>query len=160
MNINKKTFSIIVALLIILFTSCSPPMHLRKRWMFHAGDREKIVRIAKRYLGVKYKNGGSTPFGFDCSGYVMYVYAKNNIDIPRIVRDQYNYGKRLSMRYAKPGDLVFFRIYGHKVSHVGIYLGNDDFIHSPKKGKRVSCAKINDNYWGKRYAGIVTYFQR
>ncbi|MDY6968846.1 MAG: C40 family peptidase [Spirochaetota bacterium] len=128
--------------------------------MFQIGDREKIVRTAKRYLGVKYKNSGSTPFGFDCSGFVMFVYKKNNINLPRRVIDQFNSGKRISLRYAKPGDLVFFKIYSHKISHVGIYIDKNIFIHSPKKGRRVSYAKINNNYWKKRYAGTVTYLKK
>lgn len=81
----------------------------RNGWFYNKDDRAKIVRTAKRYLGVKYKNGGTSPRGFDCSGYVMYVYEKNGILLPRSVKSQYNAGKKIGPRQRKPGDLVFFK---------------------------------------------------
>lgn len=145
---------------IYFISSCAPGYGNRRRWMFYDHDREKIVRTATRYLGVKYRYGGTSPFGFDCSGFVMFVFMKNGIILPRDARGQFQKGKRISIRSAKPGDLVFFRVPSRRrrrgISHVGIYLGNYRFIHSPSRGKRVSITSIRNPYWRKRYIGIVS----
>jgi len=145
--------------------SCSPPKSYRRQGTKNhyrssytaSSERRAVIKTAERYLGVKYKRGGDTPRGFDCSGYVMYVYQKNRIYIPRTAKSQYYSGKRISLRDAKPGDLVFFQTSRKRISHVGIYLGNKKFIHAPRSGKRVSFADINNSYWKKRYRGAVTY---
>ena len=153
----KAHFFLIIS--ISLLSSCSRQSILANDgWMFSLTQREKIVRTAKRYIGVKYKNSGSTPFGFDCSGFVKFVYKKNSINIPRNARDQFTFGKKISLKSAKPGDLVFFKILGKKISHVGIYIGNYKFIHSPSSGKRVSYASIKQTYWKKRFIGTATFF--
>jgi len=116
------------------------------------------VRTAQKYLGERYRHGGDTPGGFDCSGYVMYVYEKNGILLPRSVEHQYKAGRRIRMGQAKPGDLVFFRTSRKKrLSHVGIYMGGRRFIHAPRSGKRVSYADMRNPYWKKRYVGTVTF---
>ncbi len=117
------------------------------------------MRTAKRYIGVRYLHGGTTPRGFDCSGYVKYVYAKHDIDISRSTADQYRRGKRIPLSRAKPADLVFFKTRGGRVSHVGIYLGNRSFIHAPSTGKRVSITSIDNRYWKRRFAGAVSYIR-
>ena len=119
--------------------------------------RHSIVKTAEKYMGVKYKFGGDNPSGFDCSGYSSYVYQENGITLAHSAQQQYANGKRISMEKAQPGDLVFFRITGWKISHVGIYLGDYKFIHAPSRGKNVSVDDIRKNYWSKRYAGTVTY---
>ncbi len=158
-----RSFIISVFALISLISSCTPPAHMiKKGWMFHddksGTKRERIVRTAKRFIGARYRYGGKDPFGFDCSGFVLYVYNKNGINIPRGSKSQYYSGKRVRIKEAKPGDLVFFSINSKKISHVGIYLGNFRFIHSPREGRKVSCASIKNTYWRKRYAGAATYF--
>lgn len=154
----SKRFPHIVLSLFIFITACVPPAHMHRRGgILYKDTREKIVRTAKSYIGIKYRWGGTTQFGFDCSGFVQHVYKKNGINLPRGSRSQYYKGRRISLVYAEPGDLVFFRINGSKISHVGIYLGNYEFIHSPRSGKKISRASINNSYWKKRYAGAVTY---
>jgi len=137
--------------------SCSPPARSLRYNGSMEGDRGMIVRTAKRYIGVRYRSGGTTPSGFDCSGYVMYVYKKNRIAVPRTVREQYRHGNPVSLRMARPGDLVFFHTTRRRYSHVGIYLGGYRFIHAPRTGRRVSCADIRNSYWKKRYIGAVSY---
>jgi cell wall-associated NlpC family hydrolase len=88
----------------------------------------------------------------------MYVYQKNGILLPRSVERQYGAGRHIRYRRAEPGDLVFFRIApGRSVSHVGIYLGDNRFLHAPRTGKRVSYADMSKPYWKKRYRGAVTF---
>ncbi len=152
-------------LILAFLVSCTPPGVYRDSWrhgwMFGSPNGTRIVETAKRYLGVKYKYGGETPRGFDCSGFVMYVYRKNGITVPRTTREQYYAGKRIVLRNARPGDLVFFNTAGSKrFSHVGIYVGSNRFIHAPRTGKTVSYADMNLKYWKKRYIGTVTFLNR
>ncbi len=106
-------------------------------------------------LGSPYKYGGASPNGFDCSGLVYYTHQQLNITVPRTTRQQatHKHGKQLST--AKPGDILFFKIYGDKISHAGIYAGNNQFIHAPKSGKQVSYASLNEPYWKTRLVKVV-----
>jgi cell wall-associated NlpC family hydrolase len=114
-----------------------------------------IVAEAKKYLGLPYVYGGSTPAGFDCSGYTQYVYKNGaGISIPRVSRDQANYGIAVPYSQIRVGDLVAFN---SPVDHVGIYIGNGKFIHSPKTGDVV---KITDlKYMNltaiRRFTGVL-----
>lgn len=112
-----------------------------------------IIATAKKQIGVPYVSGGTTPKGFDCSGFLQYVFAQNGMDIPRLADEQYHLGKKASASQLVAGDLVFFDTDGTGVSHCGIYLGNNDFIHaSYSKGIRID--KINDiYYWKDKYYG-------
>jgi gamma-D-glutamyl-L-lysine dipeptidyl-peptidase len=130
-------------------------------WISSKDERGRIVRTAERYIGAPYHHGGSTPRGFDCSGYVMYVYRQNGILLPREVGGQYEAGKHIRPRQVQPGDLVFFKTSRrHRLSHVGIYLGDNRFIHAPSSGKRVSYADMGKSYWKKRYRGAVTFIRK
>lgn len=112
----------------------------------------KIIATAKKYIGVPYLWGGTTPSGFDCSGYVQYVYNIHGIKLPRVSRDQYTAGVAVSKSNLKPGDLVFFNTNGSGVSHLGIYMGNGQFIHA-STSKGVIIAELNNTYWSSRYIG-------
>ncbi|MBL7706041.1 MAG: C40 family peptidase [Taibaiella sp.] len=86
-------------------------------------ERKTIVRYARTFIGVPYRYGGNTPKeGFDCSGYVKYVYNKFNVNVPRVTRDYVNYGKRISLYKIRPGDLILFSLYDDKskIGHIGI----------------------------------------
>lgn len=89
----------------------------------------QILDFAKTFIGTPYKSAGSSPEGFDCSGFTSYVYKQYNIDLPRVAKDQYNFGEAISSDEAKAGDLVAFA-YNGNIHHVGIYMGNGEFIHS------------------------------
>lgn len=119
--------------------------------------RNGIVKTANMYIGTPYRYGGADPSGFDCSGFVMYVYGKNGFQIPRSASQQYKYGKKISYSGARPGDLVFFNTSGRGLSHVGIYLGNAKFIHSPRTGKSVEITGLNNSYYRKRIVGFRSY---
>lgn len=139
---------------------CSPPHVRTGTGSLAEGRRGQVVETAKRYLGIPYRYGGESPDGFDCSGFVMYVYDRNGLRLPRATAEQYRSGRPVSRRSLRPGDLVFFSIRGGRISHVGIYAGGESFIHAPSSGKCVSFARLDNDYWRKRYAGAVTYFSR
>lgn len=111
-----------------------------------------IISTAKDYMGVPYVFGGDTPEGFDCSGYLEYVFAKHGIRIPRTADEQYKLGKLVKQTDLVPGDLVFFTTYEPGASHCGIYLGNGNFIHaSTSKGVRID--NLKNSYWVSKYYG-------
>jgi cell wall-associated NlpC family hydrolase len=110
--------------------------------------RAKVLREAAKLKGTPYRYGGTTPRGFDCSGYTGYVYKKAGKKLPRTSRAQYSATKHISRKTAKPGDLVFFKSGGGGVYHVGIYAGSNLLWHSSKPGVPVRKAKI----WSKSVA--------
>lgn len=111
-----------------------------------------ILKEAESYSGVPYLFGGTTPKGFDCSGYVRYVFAKSGITLPRSADEQYTVGQKIGKHNLQPGDLVFFQTYEQGVSHSGIYIGEGKFI-SATSSRGVTVANINGGYWGERYIG-------
>lgn len=115
------------------------------------GYQDSVCSDAKAEIGKEYVWGGTSPSGFDCSGFSQYVYKQEGIEIPRTALQQYD--TLTPVKYPEPGDLVFFRTHGHHVSHVGIYLGNGYFIHSPKTGENIRVDKLSAAYWKERYAG-------
>lgn len=111
-----------------------------------------IVATAKTCLGVRYKWGGESMSGFDCSGLVQYVFKKNGINLGRTIKKQYAAGTPLSKNELQAGDLVFFQnTYTSGLSHVGIYIGNGEFIHASSDG--VMTSKLSNSYWSKHYYG-------
>ena len=111
-----------------------------------------LTRNAMRFLGVPYVFGGTSSNGFDCSGYVQHVYAMLGYRIPRTADAQYYAGKRIAGRLMAPGDLVFFQTYASGPSHVGIYLGNDRFVHA-SSSRGVTVSSLHESYWSARYIG-------
>ena len=114
--------------------------------LLHGGTnttfRAKVLKEAAKLKGTPYRYGGTTPRGFDCSGYTGYVYKKAGKKLPRTSRSQYSATKHISRKAAKPGDLVFFKSGGGSVYHVGIYAGGNMLWHSSKPGRPVAKAKI------------------
>ena len=105
-------------------------------------------------LGTAYQWGGtSKKQGFDCSGLTSFVYKKADINIPRTARDQYAFTQRIARSQLQPGDLIFFKIRSRKIDHVGIYIGDNRFIHAPRTGEHVTFARLNNTYWRKHFAG-------
>ena len=112
----------------------------------------RIVASSMQYLGVPYVFGGTTPNGFDCSGYVRYVFANAGIYLPRTADAQYECGYPVSTAELVPGDLVFFSTYEAGASHVGIYLGDGNFINA-SSSRGVSIASLYSSSWGSCYIG-------
>ncbi|OMP66136.1 C40 family peptidase [Domibacillus epiphyticus] len=115
---------------------------------------QEVTATAKQYLGVKYKAGGTTPKGFDASGFTQHVFDYSLVDIklPRTSKQQFSKGKAVSKKDIKEGDLLFFKTNGKDVSFVGISLGKDQFIAVTVK-KGVSINSLNEKYWKDTYAG-------
>lgn len=112
----------------------------------------QIVATGKKYLGVPYVFGGTTPKGFDCSGFLQYVFKENGFNIPRLADEQYKLGKSAQTSQLQAGDLVFFTTYEPGPSHCGIYVGSGNFMHaSSSKGIRVD--SLSNEYWRPRFLG-------
>jgi probable lipoprotein NlpC len=112
-----------------------------------------LMSTVKELYGVPYKASGTNTKGFDCSGFTRYVFEKLGVDLPHSSAAQYQLGTKVSRQELQPGDLVFFNTNGHSVSHVGIYIGNNTFVHS-ESGRGVVNTKLTDShYWSKRYVG-------
>lgn len=115
-------------------------------------NTQQMISTAKSFLGVPYKWGGTTPAGFDCSGFTRYVFDSQNINLPRVSKDQYRVGTPVSFNNLIPGDLVFFNLNsGTQVSHVGIYIGNNEFI-SATSSKGIAIYSFTP-YWSNVYVG-------
>jgi cell wall-associated NlpC family hydrolase len=123
----------------------------------HDTIRTRLVEKAREYIGVGYHYGQSNTSGFDCSGYVKFVYGNFGYTLPHSSFEQYKKSKHIKAPEAKPGDLIFFGTGGKSISHVGIYLGNNMFIHSPSKGKTVSIDSLEVDYYKKRLVGFGTF---
>ena len=116
-----------------------------------AAMASSLTRHAMRFLGVPYSFGGTSAYGFDCSGYVQHVFALMGRALPRTADAQYFAGKSFAGA-PQAGDLVFFHTYERGVSHVGIALGNDRFVHA-SSSHGVMVSSLHDSYWGARYLG-------
>jgi cell wall-associated NlpC family hydrolase len=116
-----------------------------------AAMASSLTRNAMRFLGVRYSFGGTSAYGFDCSGYVQHVFALMGRSLPRTADAQYDAGKSFAGQ-PQAGDLVFFHTYARGVSHVGIALGDDKFVHA-SSSHGVMVSNLHDSYWGARYLG-------
>ena len=120
-----------------------------------SGTRQQIIDYAAKFLGCKYVYGGNTPSGFDCSGYVKYVFKHFGVDLTRTSANQYANSVRIKKSELKIGDLVFFsqNAGSSKVGHVGIYVGGGQFIHAAAPGKGVRYDSLNSTYYSSHYIG-------
>jgi len=117
-------------------------------------DRKNLLEDAKYYKGGKYVWGGTTPQGFDCSGYVQYLYRKHNIELPRTAYAQAQRGTKVTLGNIQKGDLLFFltdKKRGIPVTHVGIYLGNGNFIHAASKKKGIIISPIHHGFYNDKF---------
>ncbi|GEM_PF-3452336 len=149
----------LILLVSLLLTSCQAFRKTGHHTTYSKAGKEKslrtrVVREVQRYVGVPYQFGGTNPgSGFDCSGLTCYVFGKQGVKLPRVSRDQARVGRRIHLKYAKPGDLVFFGRRG-RVSHVGIVVENKNgdvvVIHSTSsKGVRKDHI-LQSRYWKRR----------
>ena len=112
----------------------------------------RIIQTSMRYTGVPYVFGGTSPNGFDCSGFTRYVFAQSGVYLPRMADEQFEIGRAVSYSRLQPGDLVFFSTYAAGASHSGIYLCDGKFI-SATSSRGVAIDRMNSSYWGPRYIG-------
>ena len=111
---------------------------------------EAAARYALNQIGVPYRYGGSGTSGFDCSGLVQYAWSQAGRSIPRTTRDQYRQLSAVGRQDLRAGDLLFFRIDG-SISHVGMYLGENRFVHAPSSGRTVTTARLDSDFYRNRF---------
>jgi cell wall-associated NlpC family hydrolase len=112
-----------------------------------------LISTALRFRGVPYRNGGSDPSGFDCSGFVQYVFGQLGTLLPREVREQYQLGRSVDLDDVQAGDLIFFETVGRGASHVGMAIGGGEFVHAPSSRGVVRVERYDAEYWARRFVG-------
>jgi cell wall-associated NlpC family hydrolase len=153
---DRIRFALLIAIVLACVTARAGGAlgaQLRITRMSHATavahKQARVVRFARRFIGVRYVYGGISPrTGFDCSGFTRFVYSHFGIVLPHYSGAQFSLGRRISRAGLRPGDLVFFDGLGH----VGLYIGGGRFIHAPHTGTRVSVESLN-GWYGSRYDG-------
>jgi cell wall-associated NlpC family hydrolase len=158
---NKKALAagfIAVALLVgtaFADEPATPSAEIQADASRDAGGIQKLISDALGLVGIRYRRGGiDAETGFDCSGFVGYLFRERlGLDLPRTSRDISRAGEPVEKTELEPGDLVFFNTMRRAFSHVGIYLGNNQFVHSPRSGYAVRVEDMRDRYWAKRYNG-------
>ena len=118
-----------------------------------SGPLAPLVHTALDFLGVPYRNGGTDPSGFDCSGFVQYVFSRHGFVLPREVKDQFHVGREINLKDAQPGDLIFFETVSRGASHVGMIVGEGRFVHAPSSRGVVRVEAYVANYWSNRIVG-------
>lgn len=118
----------------------------------------EIVIRAISLLGAPYRFGGTGPKAFDCSGLVQYVHQEIGIEVPRTAAEQYRAAVPVRLEDIEPGDLLFFRTSGKRISHVAIYAGSGRFVHAPQTGRPIELRTLDDGYYRPRLAGAGRMF--
>ncbi len=123
---------------------------------------QELVIKGLEFVGVRYRRGGTDPdTGLDCSGFVRHVFQESlGLALPRSAKDMSQVGEKVENTELRPGDLVFFNTMRRTFSHVGIYLGNNQFLHSPRPGGEVRVEDIRQSYWVSRYNGARRILER
>lgn len=116
------------------------------------GLAEEVTKEARKYIGIPYRFGGTDTAGFDCSGFIQYIFEKEGVILPRMADEQYLVGERVAFDALEPGDLVFFSTYESGVSHSGIYMGGGNFI-SATSSRGIAVADMMSGYWRNCYVG-------
>jgi cell wall-associated NlpC family hydrolase len=119
----------------------------------HPFDAYALTGTALSLRGIPYRNGGTDPNGFDCSGFTQYVFAQHGISIPREVREQFRVGSSVEPDQLVAGDLLFFATTDPGASHVGISIGGDEFVHAPSSTGVVRVERLGSSYWSPRFLG-------
>jgi cell wall-associated NlpC family hydrolase len=114
-----------------------------------SATQSRVVSTALKYVGAPYARGGTSPAGFDCSGFVMFVYGRVGIALPHNAEKQYRLGSPVSRSKLEPGDIVFFDGLGHS----GIYIGDARFVHATKPGDVVKVSSLDEDWYRRRWVG-------
>ncbi len=152
-NYNNLGTVLQLVLLMLLLTACSSTRAPESGQQYAGGD--DLIPYAKSLIGTPYRYGGNSPStGFDCSGFVDHVFSHTRgVKLPRTAKAISRVGRRIKATQLEPGDLVFYSTQGTPYSHVGIFVGNGKFIHSPSTGKRVEIVDMANRYWQEHYNG-------
>lgn len=117
-----------------------------------------LLQAAETRIGAPYRYGGAGPDAFDCSGLVAYAHHQVGIAVPRTAAQQFARATPVERRQLRPGDLVFFRLSGREVGHVGIYVGDDRFVHAPQSGGQVRLASLEDEWYRRRFVAAGRFY--
>jgi cell wall-associated NlpC family hydrolase len=120
---------------------------------------EALAHSALALLGAPYRFGGSTPQGFDCSGLVFYLHERTGVIVPRTAHSQRHAARPVTPDALAPGDLVFFRMSGRKVDHVGVYVGQRRFVHAPRRARPVSLESLDDPFYRSRFISAGRFWK-
>ena len=115
----------------------------------YSATRDRVVSTSLKYVGAPYERGGASPAGFDCSGFVLFVYAQAGVSLPHGVAKQYRLGSAVSRDELEPGDIVFF----DRLRHSGIYIGDARFVHATKPGDVVMVSSLDEEWFRRRWIG-------
>jgi cell wall-associated NlpC family hydrolase len=137
------------------FPTPTPPATARDRTdLPPVTDAQSLIDAALKLRGIPYRNGGSDPSGFDCSGFIQWIFAKSGVRLPREVAGQFRIGRDIDLRHAEPGDLIFFTTTARGASHVGLIIGGDQFVHAPSARGVVRVESYRLSYWADRFVGV------
>ncbi len=146
---NQTTLTLVAASVMLCACASGPPPRPSLATDEVAGS---AASTAEAMVGKPYKYGGSSPGGFDCSGLVQYSYRKAGIKLPRATGAQLGFAAPVRLRDLRRGDLLFFDEDGGRNSHVGIYLGDGQFVHAPSSGGIVRVEKLDSSHWKKTFS--------
>ena len=118
------------------------------------GPTAELIDTALELRGAPYVWGGTTPRGFDCSGFTRYVFARHGVHLPRTAEAQYRTGHPIDPDDLRPGDLVFFTTIAPGASHVGLAIGGGRFVHAPNQRSSVRIDELDARYWRRRFLGV------
>ncbi len=121
---------------------------------------EAIADFALGLRGTPYRYGGATRAGFDCSGLVFFAHQQSGLPVPRTSRAQAEAAPGIKERELRPGDLVFFKIGSRRVNHVGIYIGERQFVHAPRSGKPVTVNSLDEEYYERHFSSAGRFWDR
>jgi cell wall-associated NlpC family hydrolase len=132
-------------------TPSAPPAARTGGTAVRGFDGYEVAGTALALRGIPYRNGGTDPSGFDCSGFTQYVFSQYGVALPREVREQYRMGKSIGPEELAPGDIVFFSTTEPGPSHVAIAIGGDEFVHAPSSTGVVRVEHLSSTYWAPRF---------
>ena len=141
--------NLLILSLVLLVSACAATPDVRPTDM--PGASAEAAQHALAMVGTPYRYGGSSPSGFDCSGLVVYAFSRAGArNLPRTAAELEERSRPIELSELRPGDLLFFRLYGRKTSHVGLYVGDSAFVHAPSSGKGVERVGFDHVYWSSR----------